>query len=126
MGKLRHLGLERHVGAVVELVGAVQTGTGATPESITATSTPLPVNPAFQYCWAPVIRVVLYSDPTSVAGAYIPAARAGVTATPSSTAATARVTSTWSPRRHDQATSRTCSCMDRPSVSGGGRLLLSM
>jgi hypothetical protein len=68
------------------------------------------------------MRVVLYSDPTSVAGVYAAAARAGVTATRSTVAATARVTSAWSPRRHDQA-SRS-SCINDPPVSGGGRVLV--
>src|SRR5205823_10013415 len=56
-------------GPTTTFVALDSDGTGATPESSTATSTPLPVYPACHNAWAPVMRVTLVIAPGWVEGA---------------------------------------------------------
>src|SRR5664279_2544082 len=56
-------------GPVITLPRVFSPGTGDTPVSITATSTPAPVYPLAHADWAPTIRVIDDNDPVS-AGSY--------------------------------------------------------
>ena len=83
------------------LPGVVEARDRATPLSMRATSTPMPVYPAFHHAWAPVSRVMLYIEFMSAAGSDEPAPQL----TPAQTSASATVTVAARPTRH-LATSR--------------------
>src|SRR3954453_12868920 len=109
----------------------VSPGTGDTPLSISATSTPLPVYPACQATLARTIRLMLYRDPVSVAGVKAPAG-AGLIGTPPPTPPpTAAAQAVEGARAASAVRAPTTAgiarrCHDLPRTAGAGRRVPDM